>query len=69
MHVDNSEVKTSDKKIHDFSRTKPGKRKKAVMSEPVTTIIIRAQQNFGWWLKSNTNRNRRRQNNKYIKNI
>ena len=27
-HVDGSEVKTSDKKIHDFSITKLGKRKK-----------------------------------------
>ena len=27
-HVDSSEVKTSDKKIHDFSITKLGKRKK-----------------------------------------
>ena len=43
MHVDDSQVKTSDKKIHDFPITKIGKRKKAVMSEPVETIIIRAQ--------------------------
>ena len=27
-HIDGSEVKTSDKKIHDFSITKLGKRKK-----------------------------------------
>ena len=45
-HVDGSEVKTSDKKIHDFSITKLGKRKKPVMSEPAETIIIRAQQSF-----------------------
>ena len=45
-HVDGTEVKTNDKKINDFSITKLRKRKKVVMSEPVGTIIIRAQQNF-----------------------
>ena len=45
-HVDGSEVKTSDKKIHDFSITKLGKRKKNIMPEPIETIIIRAQQDF-----------------------
>ena len=45
-YVDGSEVKTSDKKIYDFSITKLGKSKKAVMSELVETILIRAQQNF-----------------------
>ena len=45
-HVDGSEVKTSDKKIHDFSITKLGKRKKAITPEPTETIIIRAQQDF-----------------------
>ena len=45
-HVDGSEVKTSDKKIHHFSITKLGQRKRNIMSEPVETIIIRAQQNF-----------------------
>ena len=45
-HVDGSEVKTSDKKIHDFSITKLGKRKKNIMAEPTETIIIRAKQDF-----------------------
>ena len=45
-HVHGSEVKTSDKKIHDFSVTKLGKRKKNIMPEPTETIIIRAQQDF-----------------------
>ena len=45
-HVDGSEVKTSDKKIHHFSITKLGQRKRNIMSEPVETIIVRAQQNF-----------------------
>ena len=45
-HVDGSNVKTSDKKIHNFSITKLGKRKKTNMSEPIETIIVRAQQNF-----------------------
>ena len=45
-HVDGSDVKTSGKKIHTFSITKLGKRRKTIMSEPIETIIIRAQQNF-----------------------
>ena len=45
-YVDGSEVKTSDKKIYDFSITKLGKRRKSIMSEPIETIIIRAQQDF-----------------------
>ena len=39
-------MKTSDKKIHHFSITKLGKRRKNIISEPVETIIIRAQQDF-----------------------
>ena len=34
------------KKIHDFSITQLGKRKKNIMPEPTETIIIRAQQDF-----------------------
>ena len=45
-HIDGSEVKTSHKKIHHFSITKLGKRKKGFMSEPIDTVIIRAQQDF-----------------------
>ena len=45
-HIDGSEVKTSNKKVHHFSITKLGKRKKGIMSEPIESVIIRAQQNF-----------------------
>ena len=45
-HIDGSEVKTSDKKIHDFPITKVGKRRKKIMAEPIEIIIIRAQQDF-----------------------
>ena len=46
-HVNGSEIKTSDKKIYNFSITKLGKRKKKnTMSEPIETIIVRAQQDF-----------------------
>ena len=45
-HIDGSEVKTSDKKVHHFSITKLGKRKKRSMTEPIETVIIRAQQSF-----------------------
>ena len=44
--VNRSKIKTSDNKIHDFSITKLGKRKKRDMSKPIETLIIRAQQNF-----------------------
>ena len=45
-HVNGSEVKTNDKKIHDFSMTKLGKRRKNMLPEPIETVIIRAQQDF-----------------------
>ena len=45
-HIDGSSIKTSDKKIHHFSITKLGQRKKTIMSEPIETIITRAQQDF-----------------------
>ena len=44
--VNESEAKTSDKKIHDFSITKLQKRRKTIMGEPIETIIIKAQQDF-----------------------
>ena len=44
--VNRSNVDTKDKKIHNFSITKLGKRKKMMSQEPIDTIIIRAQQNF-----------------------
>ena len=45
-NIDGSEVKTSDKKIDHFSITKLGKKRKGIMSEPIETIIIKAQQDF-----------------------
>ena len=45
-HVNGSEVKTNNKKIHDFSITKLGKRRKNMLPEPIETVIIRAQQDF-----------------------
>ena len=46
-YADGSDVKTEDQKIHDFSITKLRKRKKKKMlSEPIETIIVRAQQDF-----------------------
>ena len=36
-----------DKKIHDLSLTKLGRKRKLPMQEPIETVIIRAQQNFG----------------------
>ena len=45
--IDGSEVKTTDNKIHHFSITELIKRRKRGMSEPIKTIIIRAQQDFG----------------------
>ena len=35
-----------DKKIHNLSLTKIGRKSKLPMQEPIETIIIRAQQNF-----------------------
>ena len=39
-------MKTKDQKIHDFSITRLGKRQKSMLSTPIETIIIRAQQDF-----------------------
>ena len=44
--INRSEVKTSDNKIHHFSITKLGKKRKRNMQEPKKTIIVRAQKNF-----------------------
>ena len=45
--INGSNVKTTDNKIHHFSITKLGKKKrKRQMSEPIETIISRAQQDF-----------------------
>ena len=45
-YVNASEVKTEDKNLHDFSITRLKKRRKNMLSEPVETVIIRAQQDF-----------------------
>ena len=46
-YVNGSDINTEDKKIHDFSITRLGKRKKNMhFSEPIETVIVRAQQNF-----------------------
>ena len=38
--------KLKDKKVHNFSRTKIGQKRKRQMAEPFKTVIIQAQQNF-----------------------
>ena len=45
-YVNEIVVKTKDQKIHDFSITRLGKRQKSMLSTPIETIIIRAQQDF-----------------------
>ena len=45
-YVNGSNVETTDKKIHNFSITKLGKRRRIMTPEPVDRIIIRAQQDF-----------------------
>ena len=44
--INGSNVKTTDNKIHLFSITKLVKKRKRQMSEPIETIIIRAEQDF-----------------------
>ena len=39
-------MQTIDQKIHNFSITRLGKRQKNMFSNPIDTIIIRAQQDF-----------------------
>ena len=45
-YVSGSEVKTEDQKIHEFSISQLGKRRKNMLSEPAKTVIIRAQPDF-----------------------
>ena len=45
-YINGSKVNTSDQKIHDFSITRFGKRKRNMLTEPIETLIIRAQQDF-----------------------
>ena len=40
------QVNTSDQKIHGFSITRLRKRKRNMLTEPIETLIIRAQQDF-----------------------
>ena len=45
-HIDGRNPKKKDKKIHNFSITRLGRKRKLNMSQPIETIIIRAQQNL-----------------------
>ena len=45
-HIDGKNSKIKDKKIHNFSITRLGKKRKLDMSQPIETVIVRAQQNF-----------------------
>ena len=45
-YVSSNEVRTEDKKVHHFSIMHLGKRQKNMFSEPIETVIIRAQQDF-----------------------
>ena len=45
-YINVSNIETTDKEIHNFSKTKLGKRRRIMIHEPVDTIIIRAQQDF-----------------------
>ena len=45
-YVNGSNVETTDNKIHNFSITKLGKRRRNMTLEQVDTIIVRAQQDF-----------------------
>ena len=42
-YVSSNEVRTEDKKVHHFSIMHLGKRQKNMFSEPIETVIIRAQ--------------------------
>ena len=46
VHINGDNPVIKDKKIHNFSITRLGKKRKLNMSQPIETIIIRAQQNF-----------------------
>ena len=45
-YVSGNEVRTEDKKVHQFSIMRLGKIQKNMFSEPIETVIIRAQQDF-----------------------
>ena len=45
-YINVSNIETTDKEIHNFSKTKLGKRRRIMIHEPVDMIIIRAQQDF-----------------------
>ena len=45
-HISGKNPKIKDNKIHNFSITQLGKKRKLNMLQPIETIIIRAQQNF-----------------------
>ena len=44
-HIDGKNSKIKDKKIHNFSITRLGKKRKLNMSQPIETVIVGAQQN------------------------
>ena len=39
-------MQTADQNLHNFSITRQGKRKRNMLTEPIETLIIRAQQDF-----------------------
>ena len=45
-HISGKTPKVKDNKIHNFSITRLGKKRKLSMSQPIESVIIRAQQNF-----------------------
>ena len=45
-HINRKNPKIKDKKIHNFSITRLGKKRKLDMSQPIETVRIRAQQTF-----------------------
>ena len=68
--IDGENPKIKDKKIHNFSITRLGKKRKLDMSQPIETVIVRAQQNFdvaaGLNLVQNHNNNNNNNNNKNV---
>ena len=50
-------TKLKNKKVHNFSLTRIGKKRKRQMTEPIETVIIRAQQSFEicWRFKPRAN--------------
>ena len=45
-YVNGTEVKTTDQKIYNFSIVRLGKRQRNMLTTPIDTVIIRAQQDF-----------------------